>query len=83
MHDLAINDSLMDTNAIVLCVRGIGRRGDLNLTPLLVCWHELALFSELLETGEDALVFDIAFALDEWRFCMCNISSLHQVRWVE
>ena len=45
MHQFSINQNLVGANAIPHCISRICRCGDLDLTPLLVRWHELALGS--------------------------------------
>ena len=69
MHDLAVDDDLVNANAVVLLVGRVGGRGDLDLAPLLVGRHDLAVGGELPELLEYALLLDAAFALDEGGIC--------------
>lgn len=76
VHDLAVDDHLVDADAVVLLVGRVGRGGDLDLAPLLVGRYDLAVGRELLELLEDALLLDAAFAGDEGRFCLTRVSMM-------
>lgn len=75
VHDLAVDDHLVDADAVVLLVGRIGRGGDLDLAPLLVGRYDLAVGRELLELLEDALLLDAALAGDEGRLCLARVSE--------
>lgn len=69
VHQLAVDENLVSTYTVAYGICWISRRGDLNLTPLLVRRHELALRGEPLELLVDSLLFDTAFTLDQRRGC--------------
>lgn len=68
MHHPPINDNLVRPNPVMHCICRIRRRGNLDLAPLAIRWHELALLSEALELFIHALLFDASFPLDKGGF---------------
>lgn len=75
VHQLPINDLLVCTDTVVLCVSWVCGRGNLNLTPFSVTGHEPAARHELLEALVHSLIFDTAFALDQRGFYRSIISA--------
>lgn len=63
MHEFPIDENLVRANAIPDCVSRVCGCGDLDLTPLLVRRHELALGSEPLELLVHSLFLHAALAL--------------------
>jgi hypothetical protein len=55
----------MDSNSVMICIRWVCCRGDLDLAPLAVARDELACFRETLELLVHTLLFNAAFSLNE------------------
>ena len=66
VHDLSINNSLMRTNTVIHCVRGVCACSNLDLSPLLVSRDKASFVGESLELLVDTLFFNAALSLDEW-----------------
>lgn len=64
VHNLAIDENLVDTNSVALLICGICCGGDLDFTPLSVGRHQLSLGSEFLELLVDTLFLDTAHSLN-------------------
>lgn len=69
MNELTVDDGLVNTNAVVGSVGGIGAGGDLNFAPLTVRRNELALGSAVTELAVNTLVVNAPFSLDQRGFC--------------
>lgn len=65
MHNLPIDNNLVNTDSVVLRIRRVRRSGDLNLAPLAIGRHNLALGGAVLELLVDTLLIDAALALDK------------------
>lgn len=65
MHQLSINDDLVSANLVADCISRVSGRRDLDLSPLTVGRHKLALSCTLLELLVNTLLFDAAFPLDQ------------------
>ena len=67
VHQFAIDNGLVHTNTVVHRIGRIRRRCNLYLAPLTICRSDATRGSSLLELFVDALLFDAAFSLNEWR----------------
>jgi len=65
MHNLAIDDDLISTDPVALGIRGVRRRGDLDLAPLTIGGHDFAFCCAILELLVDALFIDTSLTLDQ------------------
>ena len=67
MHELAVDEDLVGTDAVADRVCRVRDSGDLYLAPFAVRGHETALGGAVLELAVDALLVDTALSLDEGR----------------
>lgn len=65
MHNLAIYEHLIRTDAVAVCVRRIRHCRDLDLAPLLISGHKLSMRRKVLEFLVDALFLHASFSLDK------------------
>lgn len=65
MHDLTVDDDLISTDLVAFRIRWVRSRRNVDLAPLAVGGHKLALFGAVLEFLVDALIIDAALPLDE------------------
>lgn len=67
MHDLAIDEHLMSTHSVIDGICWVCTRRNLDLAPLTVGRHKLALRRELLELLINSLLLDTALSLNKFR----------------
>jgi len=66
MHDLAVYEHLIRTDAVAFRICWIRHCRDLDLAPLLISGYELSMRREVLEFLVDTLLLDAALPLDKW-----------------
>jgi hypothetical protein len=65
MHEFPVDEHLMNPNSVVLLIRWVGSRGDLDLAPFAVRGHKFAFCCAVPKFLVDALLLDAALSLDE------------------